>query len=59
MNSEPPASWTNTVSKAAWTLLLVAVAAFVAWQLLQHFIVALVVVAALLGIYRFMLRGHL
>ena len=59
MNSELPVSWTNTVSKAAWTLLLVAVAAFVAWQLLQQFVAALVVIVALLGIYRWILGGRL
>lgn len=59
MNSELPTSWTNNVLRAAGTLLLVAVVAFVVWQLLQHFVGALIVIVVLLGIFRWLLRGRM
>ncbi len=52
MNNPKPENWISTVSRAAWTLLLVAIVVMV----VQHVIVAvlpgLLVVLALLGIYR-------
>lgn len=50
MNTNP--NWTAAVTKAAWTLLLVAVVAFVAWQLLRQLLVPLVVLVALVFILR-------
>jgi hypothetical protein len=57
MNSEGPQSWTNAMSKAAWTLLLVAVAVFIAWQLLKQLVVPLLVLVGLFAIYRIVFGG--
>ena len=51
MNQQPQ-SWTNALSKAAWTLLLAVIVAFVAWQLLKQLVVPLVILLALVGITR-------
>jgi hypothetical protein len=42
----------NTVTRAAWTLLLVAGVAFVVWRLLVPLLPALVIGLALVGILR-------
>jgi hypothetical protein len=47
-----PTHWTNPVSRAAWTLLGVAVVAFIAWRLLRPLLPALVVLAAVTIVYR-------
>ncbi len=52
MNSDLPTSWMNSVRQAARTLLFVAVAAFVAWQLLRQLLVPLVVIVMLFAIIR-------
>ena len=51
MNTQP-ASWTATLSKAAWTLLLATIAMFIAWQLLKQLVVPLIVIVALVGVFR-------
>jgi hypothetical protein len=51
MNQQPQ-SWSNALSKSAWTLLLAAIVIFVAWQLLKHLVVPLVVFVALVGVIR-------
>lgn len=53
-----PAHWTSVVSKAAWTLLAMTVVVFVAWQVLQRVWPALLIVAALLTVYRVVLGGR-
>lgn len=45
-------SWTATLGKAAWSLLLAAVAVFIAWQLLKQLVVPLIVIVALVGVFR-------
>jgi hypothetical protein len=57
MNS-PQTNWTSPVVKAAWTLLLVAIVAFIAWHFLQALLPALVVLLAVLGVYRMLLRRY-
>jgi hypothetical protein len=58
MSGYEPTHWTNTVTKAAWTLLLVAAASFVAWRVLEALLPALLVVLVVLGIYRLVLRRY-
>ena len=53
-----PSQWTNAVSKATWTLLAAAAAVFIAWQLLERILPALLIIAALLGVYRMVLSGR-
>lgn len=53
-----PTHWTNAVSKATWTLLVAAATAFIAWQLFRRVWPALLIVAALLGVYRMVLSGR-
>lgn len=45
-------SWTSMISRAAWTLLLVTIVVWIAWQLLQQLLVPLITVLALVGLYR-------
>lgn len=52
MNTQGPTSWTGALTKAAWTLLLTAVAVFIAWQLLKALLVPLIVVLALVGVMK-------
>ena len=52
MNAPPPSNWTSTVVKAAWSLLFVAVAAYIVWQLLEPLIPVLFVLLVLIGILR-------
>jgi hypothetical protein len=40
------------ISRAAWTLLLVTIVVWIAWQLLQQLLVPLITVLALVGLYR-------
>jgi hypothetical protein len=47
-----PQSWTNGLTKAAWTLVVAAVLAFVAWELLKRVLGALLIILALIVIYR-------
>jgi CHASE2 domain-containing sensor protein len=47
-----PQSWTSGLTKAAWTLVVAAVLVFVAWKLLERVLGPLLVVLALIGIYR-------
>ena len=51
-------SWTSTLMRAAWTVLFVAIAVYVAWQLLRVLIVPLVVLLLLVGIIRFAIVGR-
>jgi hypothetical protein len=44
--------WTDRVAKAAMTLLLTAVAAFVGWHLMRQLLPALLVIAGLVFTYR-------
>jgi hypothetical protein len=53
-----PSHWTSAVSKATWTLLVAAGAVFIAWQLFRRVWPALLIVAALLGVYRMVLSGR-
>jgi len=53
-----PSRWTNAVSKATWTLLAAAAAVFIAWQLFRRVWPFLLIVAALLGVYRMVLSGR-
>lgn len=45
-------SWTSAISRAAWTLLLVAVIVWISWQLLQQLMVPLLTILALVAVYR-------
>ena len=56
MNSAPT-HWTNAVVKAAVTLLIAAFIAYAAWWLLRQLLVPIVVVVALVGIYRLAFGG--
>jgi len=47
-----PQSWTSGLVRAAWTLVLAAVLAFVAWELLKRVLGVLVVGLVLVGVYR-------
>ena len=49
--------WSSTLTRAAWTLLFVAIAAYVAWQLLRVLIVPLIVVLLLVWIIRYAIGG--
>jgi 4-hydroxybenzoate polyprenyltransferase len=53
-----PQDWMSVVSKAAITLLLAAVAAFVAWQLLKVVLPALLVILVIVVVYRIGIGGH-
>ena len=48
----PPSNWTNIVTKAASTLLIVAFTSYVVWFLLQDLLPVLLIVFALIGILR-------
>jgi hypothetical protein len=52
VNSPPPSGWMSLATRAAWTLLLVALVACVVWSLLVPLLPALVVLLVLVGIYR-------
>ena len=52
MSGAPTPNWTNIVTKAAFTLLLVAVVAYVVQLLLLPLAGAIVILLALIGIYR-------
>jgi hypothetical protein len=49
--------WTKTVVKAAVTLLIAAFVAYAAWWLLRQLIVPILVLFALVGIYRLAMGG--
>lgn len=49
--------WTKAVVKAAVTLLIAAFVAYTAWWLLRQLIVPIIVVIALVGIYRLAVGG--
>ncbi len=53
-----PSEWTNTLSKATWTLLFAALGVFVCWQLLRQVVPMLLVVGMLLVVYRLMFVGR-
>jgi hypothetical protein len=50
VNTSP--SWTGGLTRAAWTLVLAAVLTYVAWQLLKRVLGVLLVVLALIVVYR-------
>lgn len=52
MNAPPQSNWTSTVVKAAWSLLFVALAAYVMWWLLEPLLPVLLVLLVLIGILR-------
>jgi hypothetical protein len=52
VNAPPPSNWTNTVIKAAWSLVFVAVAAYIVWWLLEPLLPLLVILLVLIGILR-------
>ena len=47
-----PQSWTSGLTKAAWTLVLAAGLTFVAWELLKRVLGPLLIVLAVLTVYR-------
>lgn len=47
-----PQSWTGGLTKAAWTLVLAAGLTFVAWELLKRVLGPLLIVLALIVVYR-------
>jgi hypothetical protein len=47
-----PQSWTSGLTKAAWTLVLAAGLTFVAWELLKRVFGPLLIVLAVLTVYR-------
>ena len=51
-------NWTGTFARAAWTVLFVAIAVYVAWQLLRVIVVPLIVLLILLGIIRIAIGGR-
>lgn len=53
-----PSSWTSTLTKAAWTLLLASVVAFIAWQLLRQLLAPLIIVLVLVGVFRLMVAEY-
>jgi len=59
MNANLPSSWTGSVTKAAGTLLLVAMVAYVSWRLFQPLLPMLLVLVGLLTIYRWLVRGRM
>jgi hypothetical protein len=52
MSGSPTPNWTNIVTKAAFTLLLVAVVAYVVQLILVPLAGAIVILLALIAIYR-------
>jgi hypothetical protein len=52
-----PSGWSSQVSKAAWTLLLVAVSAFIVWRVLRPLVPVLLIAVGVLFVYRFACRG--
>jgi hypothetical protein len=53
-----PSHWSSAVLRATWTLLVAAAAVFLVWQLFRRVWPALLIVAALLGVYRMVLSGR-
>ncbi len=51
-------SWSSSLMRAAWTVLFVAIVAYVAWQLLRVVVGPLIVVLVLVGIIRFAIVGR-
>jgi hypothetical protein len=47
-----PPSWTGGLTRAVWTLALAAVLTFVAWQLLKRVLGPLLIVLAVIAVYR-------
>jgi hypothetical protein len=47
-----PNDWLSNISRATWTLLLAALALFIAWQAIRQVLPALLIVGALLAIYK-------
>jgi hypothetical protein len=47
-----PETWTSRLAKAAATLVLAAALVFVAWELLKRVLPALLIVLALIFVYR-------
>jgi len=52
VSGAPPSQWMSLVVKAAWTLLFVAVAAWVVWRLLEPLLPIMAVLLALILILR-------
>lgn len=53
-----PGQWLSNISRATWTLLLVALALFIAWQAIRRVLPALIIMGVLLAIYRTLLAGR-
>lgn len=52
MNGSPSPNWTSAAVKAAWSLVFVAVAAYVVWWLLKPLLPVLIVLLMLIGVLR-------
>lgn len=52
MSSRDPSGLTDELWRASLTVLMAAVAVFIAWQLIEQFIGPLIVIVMLLGIIR-------
>lgn len=52
MNGSPPPNWMNSAVKAAWSLVFVAIAAYVVWWLLEPLLPGLLLVLVLIGVLR-------
>jgi hypothetical protein len=51
-------NWSSALTRAAWTVLFVAIAAYVSWHLLRVVVGPLIVVLLLVGIIRFAIVGR-
>lgn len=58
MNAPSRQGWTDTVRRATVTLLLAAAALWIGWQLIKQLLVPLVVLAALLILFKLALGAH-
>jgi NhaP-type Na+/H+ or K+/H+ antiporter len=56
MTGTPPSRWTDTITRAAWTMLLVAGVAFIATKVLLPIVPLLVVALCLVGVLALVLR---
>jgi hypothetical protein len=54
---EGPPGWTTTVMRAAFTVLAVAIVAVIVWKLLSRLLPVLLVIVALVFVYRLALSG--
>jgi predicted PurR-regulated permease PerM len=57
VSGAPQTNWSQAVTRAGFTLLLVALVSYVVWWLLEPLLPILLALLALLGIYRLVLNG--